>query len=38
MPAFSTAVLSDKEAADMWAWLHSLPSRKSAKDFTLLNQ
>ena len=38
MPAFSTAVLSDKEAADMWAWLHSLPGRKPAKDFPLLNQ
>jgi mono/diheme cytochrome c family protein len=38
MPAFSTALLSDKEAADMWAWLHSLPGRKSAKDFPLLNQ
>ena len=38
MPAYSTALLSDKEAADMWAWLHSLPGRKSAKDFPLLNQ
>jgi hypothetical protein len=38
MPAFSTAVLSDKEAADMWAWLHALPGRKQAKDFPLLNQ
>jgi mono/diheme cytochrome c family protein len=37
MPAFSTAVLSDKDAADMWAWLHSLPGRKSAKEFPLLN-
>jgi mono/diheme cytochrome c family protein len=38
MPAFSPAVLSDKEAADMWAWLHALPGRKPAKDFPLLNQ
>jgi mono/diheme cytochrome c family protein len=38
MPAFSTALLSDKEAADMWAWLHSLPGRKPTKDFPLLNQ
>ena len=38
MPAFSTAVLSDQEAADMWAFLHALPARKSAKDFPLLNQ
>jgi mono/diheme cytochrome c family protein len=38
MPAFSTALLSDKEAADMWAWLHALPGRKPAKEFPLLNQ
>jgi len=38
MPAYSTALLSNKEAADMWAWLHSLPGRKPAKDFPLLNQ
>ena len=38
MPAYSTGVLSDKEAADMWAWLHGLPGRKPAKDFPLLNQ
>ena len=38
MPAYSTALLSDKEAADMWAWLHSLPGRKPAKDFPMLNQ
>jgi mono/diheme cytochrome c family protein len=38
MPAFSPALLSDQEAADMWAWLHALPGRKPAKDFPLLNQ
>jgi len=38
MPAFSTAVLSDKDAADMLAWLHSLPGCKPVKDFPLLNQ
>src|SRR5262249_44173349 len=38
MPASSAALLSDKEAVDMWAWLHSLPGRKPAKDFPLLNQ
>jgi mono/diheme cytochrome c family protein len=38
MPAFSTAVLSDQEAADMWAFLHALPGRKPTKDFPLLNQ
>jgi mono/diheme cytochrome c family protein len=38
MPAFSPAVLSDKEAADMWAFLRTLPGRRPAKDFPLLNQ
>jgi hypothetical protein len=38
MAAYSTALLSDKGAADMWAWLHALPGRKPAKDFPLLNQ
>jgi mono/diheme cytochrome c family protein len=38
MPAFSTAVLSDKDAADVWAFLRSLPGRKPVKDFPLLNQ
>jgi mono/diheme cytochrome c family protein len=38
MPAFSTAVVSDNEAADVWAFLHALPGRKPVKDFPLLNQ
>jgi mono/diheme cytochrome c family protein len=38
MPAYSTEVLSDKEAADIHAFLQSLPGRKAAKDFPLLNQ
>ena len=38
MPAFSTAVLSDQEAVDVWAFLRSLPGRKPVKDFPLLNQ
>ena len=38
MPAFSSAVLSDQEAADVWAFLRSLPGRKPVKDFPLLNQ
>jgi mono/diheme cytochrome c family protein len=38
MPAYSTAVLSDQEAADIHAFLRSLPGRKSAKDIPLLNQ
>jgi mono/diheme cytochrome c family protein len=38
MPAYSTDVLSDKDAADIFAFLQSLPGRKPAKDFPLLNQ
>ena len=38
MPAYSAEVLSDKDAADIHAFLRSLPGRKPAKDFPLLNQ
>jgi mono/diheme cytochrome c family protein len=38
MPAFSADVLSDQDAADIHAFLSSLPGRKPAKDFPLLNQ
>ena len=38
MPAYTTSVLSDKDAADIYAFLRSLPGRKSTKDFPLLNQ
>ena len=38
MPAYSTAVLSDKEAADILAFLQSLPGRKPVENFPLLNQ
>jgi mono/diheme cytochrome c family protein len=38
MPAYSTDVLSDKDAADIHAFLQSLPGRKPAKEFPLLNQ
>ena len=38
MPAYSVGVLSDKDAADIYAFLRSLPGRKPAKDFPLLNQ
>jgi mono/diheme cytochrome c family protein len=38
MPAYSTSVLSDKEATDIYAFLRSLPGRKPIKDFPLLNQ
>ena len=38
MPSFSVEVLSDKDAADIHAFLRSLPGRKPTKDFPLLNQ
>ncbi len=38
MPAYSTAVLSDQEAADIHAFLRSLPGRRPVKDIPLLNQ
>jgi mono/diheme cytochrome c family protein len=38
MPAYSADVLSDKDAADIRAFLRSLPGRKPTKDFPLLNQ
>jgi mono/diheme cytochrome c family protein len=38
MPAYSAEVLSDKDAADIHAFLQSLPGRRPAKDLPLLNQ
>jgi len=38
MPAYSTAVLSDKEAADILAFLQSLPGRKPVENFPFLSQ
>jgi mono/diheme cytochrome c family protein len=38
MPAYTSEVLSDRDAADIHAFLRSLPGRKSAKEFPLLNQ
>ena len=38
MPSFSADVLSDKDAADIHAYLGSLPGPKSPKDFPHLNQ
>ena len=38
MPAYSANVLSDKDATDIYAFLQSLPGRRPAKDFPLLNQ
>lgn len=37
MLAFSADVLSDQDAADIHAYLRSLPGRKPVKDFPLLN-
>jgi mono/diheme cytochrome c family protein len=37
MPAYSTAVLSDQEIADVYAFLQSLPGARSAKDISILN-
>jgi mono/diheme cytochrome c family protein len=37
MPPYTGAVLSDKEAADIFAFLKTLPGRRPVKDFPLLN-
>ena len=37
MPAYSEAVLSDKDLADIDAFVRSLPGRRPAKDVPLLN-
>jgi mono/diheme cytochrome c family protein len=37
MPAYSDAVLSDKDIADIYAFVESLPGPRSAKDFPILN-
>jgi mono/diheme cytochrome c family protein len=37
MPAFSDAVLSDKDIADVYAFLESLPGPRSPKDIPILN-
>jgi chromate transport protein ChrA len=37
MPAYSTAVLSDQEIADIYAFAQSLPGARSAKDILILN-
>ena len=37
MPAYSEAVLSDKDVADIYAFLQTLPSRRPAKDIAILN-
>ena len=37
MPAYSDAVLSDKDIADIYAYVESLPGPQSPKNFPLLN-
>lgn len=37
MPAYSDAVVSDKDIADMYAFVKSLPGPGSAKDIPILN-
>jgi mono/diheme cytochrome c family protein len=37
MPAFSDALLSEKDIADIYAFVQSLPGRGSAKDIAILN-
>jgi mono/diheme cytochrome c family protein len=37
MPAYSDAVVSDKEAADIYAFLQTLTGRRPTKDFPILN-
>ena len=38
MPPYEAAVLSDKQVADIYADLHSLPASPKAKDIAILNQ
>ena len=37
MPAYSTAVLSDQQIADIYAFVQSLPGKRNPKDIPLLN-
>jgi mono/diheme cytochrome c family protein len=37
MPAFSTAVVSDQEVADIYAFVQTLPGATSPKDIAILN-
>jgi mono/diheme cytochrome c family protein len=37
MPPYAAAVLSDQEAADIFAFLKTLPGRRPVKDFPILN-
>jgi mono/diheme cytochrome c family protein len=37
MPAFPSAILSDKDIADIYAFVESLPGPRSPKDFPILS-
>lgn len=37
MPAYSDAVLSDQDISDIYAFVKSLPGRRSPKEFPILN-
>ena len=37
MPAYTEAVLADKDIVDMYAFLQSLPGRRSPKEIAILN-
>ena len=37
MPAYSEAVMSDQQIADIFAFVQSLPGRRNAKDIAILN-
>jgi mono/diheme cytochrome c family protein len=38
MPAYSEAVLSDKDIVDIYAFVQSLPGPRSSKDISILNK
>ncbi len=38
MPSYDVSVLPDKDAADIYAFLQTLPGRRPAKEIPLLNQ
>ena len=37
MPAYAETVMSEKDLADIYAFLQALPGRRDVKDFTILN-
>ena len=37
MPAYTEAVMTRQQIADIYAFLQSLPGRRDVKEFTILN-